>query len=105
MLPAMRTDIHLKKETEHVIVDTKFYREALQAYHGKSSIHSEHLYQLFSYLKNAEALGDEYSRAKGVLLYPAVGERFPLRRWCKATKCRLEQSISTNLGKAFELIC
>ena len=61
--------IHLKKETEHVIVDTKFYREALQTYHGKSSIHSEHLYQLFSYLKNAEALGDEYSRAKGVLLY------------------------------------
>jgi 5-methylcytosine-specific restriction enzyme subunit McrC len=75
MLPAMRTDIHLKKETEHVIVDIKFYREALQAYHGKSSIHSEHLYQLFSYLKNAEALGDEYSRAKGVLLYPAVGEK------------------------------
>ena len=59
MLPAMRTDIHLKKETEHVIVDTKFYREALQTYHGKSSIHSEHLYQLFSYLKNAAALGDE----------------------------------------------
>ena len=34
-----------------------------------------HLYQLFAYLKNAEALGDEYSSAKGILLYPAVGEK------------------------------
>src|SRR5262249_34289219 len=66
---------HLEKQTEHVIVDTKFYREALQTNYGKSSIHSEHLYQLFSYLKNAEALGDEFTNARGILLYPAVGEK------------------------------
>ena len=75
LLPVMRTDIHLEKETQHVIVDTKFYREALQTHYGKSSIHSEHLYQLFSYLKNAEALGDEFANARGILLYPAVGEK------------------------------
>jgi 5-methylcytosine-specific restriction enzyme subunit McrC len=75
LLPVMRTDIHLEKETEHVIVDTKFYRESLQTNYGKSSIHSEHLYQLFSYLKNAEALGDEFTNARGILLYPAVGEK------------------------------
>ena len=75
MFPTMRTDIHLEKQAEHVIVDTKFYREALQTYHGKSSIHSGHLYQLFSYLKNAEAMSNEFLNAKGILLYPAVGEK------------------------------
>ena len=75
MFPTMRTDIHLAKQTEHVIIDTKFYREALQTHYGKSSIHSEHLYQLFSYLKNAEALGGEFSNTRGILLYPAVGEK------------------------------
>ena len=75
MLPMMRTDIHLEGEAEHVIVDTKFYREALQTNYGKSSIRSEHLYQLFAYLKNAESLGDEFANAKGILLYPAVGEK------------------------------
>jgi 5-methylcytosine-specific restriction enzyme subunit McrC len=75
MLPAMRTDIHLEKDNDHVIVDTKYYREALQTNYGKSSIHSGHLYQLFSYLKNAEARGAEFANAKGILLYPAVGEK------------------------------
>jgi 5-methylcytosine-specific restriction enzyme subunit McrC len=75
LLPVMRTDIHLEREARHVIMDTKFYREALQTHYGKSSIRSEHLYQLFSYLKNAEALGDEFTNARGILLYPAVGEK------------------------------
>jgi 5-methylcytosine-specific restriction enzyme subunit McrC len=74
----MRTDIHLQRADEHVIVDTKFYREAMQTNYGKSSIRSEHLYQLFSYLKNAEALGDQFLSAKGILLYPAVGEKVSL---------------------------
>jgi 5-methylcytosine-specific restriction enzyme subunit McrC len=33
------------------------------------------LYQLFSYLKNAEALGGELASARGILLYPAVGQK------------------------------
>jgi hypothetical protein len=42
--------------------------------HGKSSLHSENLYQMFSYLKNAEALGGPYRYAEGILLYPTVGD-------------------------------
>ena len=30
---------------------------------------------MFSYLKNAEALGVPYRYAEGILLYPAVGDR------------------------------
>ncbi len=74
MLPVMRTDIHLENEDQRKIIDTKYYAEALQVHHGKSSIRSENLYQIFSYLKNAEAIGPEYQNAEGILLYPAVGE-------------------------------
>ncbi len=75
MLPIMRTDIHLEKGDQRILIDTKYYSHALQMYHGKSTIHSENLYQLFSYLKNAEARGSVYKDAEGILLYPAVGEK------------------------------
>lgn len=75
MLPLMRTDIHLANMDRHIIIDTKYYVEALQIHYDKKSIRSENLYQLFSYLKNAEALGDGYNDVEGILLYPAVGER------------------------------
>ena len=75
MLPLMRTDIHLESADRRIIIDTKYYSETLQQHHGKSSIRSENLYQMFSYLKNAEALGVPYRYAEGILLYPAVGDR------------------------------
>lgn len=52
MLPLMRTDIHLENADRHIIIDTKYYYDALQPHHGKRSLRSENLYQLFSYLKN-----------------------------------------------------
>jgi 5-methylcytosine-specific restriction enzyme subunit McrC len=58
-----------------LIIDTKYYREALQERHGKRSLKSENLYQLFSYVKNAEAIGNAYSDVEGMLLYPVVGDR------------------------------
>lgn len=75
MLPIMRPDIHLEKGDQHILIDTKYYAHTLQTYHGKNTIHSENLYQLFSYLKNAEARGPAYNDAEGILLYPAVGEK------------------------------
>ena len=75
MLPSMRTDIHLENATRRVIIDTKYYSEALRDWRGKKSVRSENLYQNFAYLKNAEAKGDEYKDCEGILLYPAVGEK------------------------------
>ncbi len=74
MLPLMRTDIHLENADRRIIIDTKYYSETLQQHHGKSSLRSENLYQMFSYLKNAEAFGGPYRYAEGILLYPAVGD-------------------------------
>ena len=71
-LPAMQTDIVLESDSRTIIIDTKFYAKTLQSYHDRQSYHSGNLYQLFSYLKNAEARGGSYTGAEGLLLYPTV---------------------------------
>ena len=76
-LPAMYTDISVRSSSRTLIIDTKFYTETLQRSQFRQSIHSSHLYQLFSYLKNLEARGGSDSEAEGMLLYPVVEK--PLR--------------------------
>ncbi|TGT11495.1 restriction endonuclease, partial [Mesorhizobium sp. M8A.F.Ca.ET.213.01.1.1] len=52
-LPAMRVDVFLRSHERRIIVDTKYYADALQTYRGAQTYHSGHLYQLFAYLRNA----------------------------------------------------
>ncbi|MBA3519181.1 MAG: 5-methylcytosine-specific restriction endonuclease system specificity protein McrC [Rhizobiales bacterium] len=79
LVPTMQTDIVLLSPHRQIILDTKYYASAVTQYYGKPSLKSGDLYQLFSYLKNAEARGPEFSDAEGILLYPAVGERLRAR--------------------------
>ena len=79
LLPSMKTDISLRSASRTIIVDTKFYKEALQTYFDRRSIRSAHLYQLFAYLKNLEPRGGPDAQAEGILLYPAVGQALDLR--------------------------
>jgi 5-methylcytosine-specific restriction enzyme subunit McrC len=70
-LPEMRTDVCLISEQRKLILDCKFYRGALQINWGKRTIHSGHLYQLFTYLRNKESdVG--WQECEGMLLYPTV---------------------------------
>lgn len=74
-LPSMRTDIVLTSPTSSrraLIIDTKYYSRTLQSHHGTQSYHSANLYQLFAYLKNAQARGPEFDQAEGMLLYPTI---------------------------------
>lgn len=72
LLPAMQTDTTLRRGKRIVVVETKYTANQLQAYHSAGTVRSDHLYQLFAYLRNlanvAPACGVE-----GVLLYPRVG--------------------------------
>ncbi|MEB3047692.1 5-methylcytosine-specific restriction endonuclease system specificity protein McrC [Rhizobium mulingense] len=72
-LPNMRVDVFLRARDRRIIIDTKYYAEALQSYHGTESFHSENLYQLFSYLRNAAGNSSEFAQAEGMLLYPCAG--------------------------------
>jgi 5-methylcytosine-specific restriction enzyme subunit McrC len=79
VLPSMLTDISLRSDNRTIVIDTKYVEPVKQMHHEKRTIESEHLYQLFSYLKNVEVRGGPDQHAEGILLYPAVDRGFDLR--------------------------
>lgn len=72
LLPTMMTDISLVCADRKIVIDTKFYREALQKHYGKLSLRSEHLYQMFAYMKNLKSMGKVNEKVEGILMYPSV---------------------------------
>jgi len=76
ILPIMETDITLKSKNRKIIIDTKYYKEALVTRFGNEKFRSENMYQLFSYLKNQEKESDLAKSCEGMLLYPAVKNNF-----------------------------
>jgi 5-methylcytosine-specific restriction enzyme subunit McrC len=77
-LPSMKTDISIKTPEKYIIIDTKYYENALQK-HYKETVHSANLYQLFAYVKNIEQRGEYYKDCEGILLYPTVGTNLNLQ--------------------------
>lgn len=71
-LPSMHTDISLIDDNRKIIIDAKYYKEALQTHYNKESIRSGNLYQLYAYLKN-EKSANTYS-TEGILIYPTVSK-------------------------------
>lgn len=77
-LPIMQTDISLTSDKRKIIIDTKFYKNALNSNKGSEKLISENLYQIFAYLKNIEKKGGVNKRAEGILIYPKVGQDIDL---------------------------
>jgi 5-methylcytosine-specific restriction enzyme subunit McrC len=71
-LPKMQTDISLESEKRKIVIDTKYYKEALTEHYEKERIRSENMFQMFSYLKNLESTKEINKNCEGVLLYPTV---------------------------------
>ncbi len=76
LLPSMQTDVTLTPRDREVrrvlIIDTKYYTDNLQRHHGNVAVRSDHLYQVFAYVKNKEANLLREGRPKdvsGLLLY------------------------------------
>lgn len=70
-LPAMYTDITLRRGGRKVIIDAKYYSESMQvSQYGKSSVRSAHMYQIHSYTKNADVGRD--GSVSGMLLYAST---------------------------------
>lgn len=72
-LPRMEADVILEAESRRIIMDAKYYREAIGGRYG-GKLHSNNLYQLLAYLRNREATESHGPRHEGILLYPTVGE-------------------------------
>ena len=77
MLPVMKSDIVLSRGGTALIIDAKYYGHATQLHHDRRSVHSNNLYQIFTYVKNKEA---ELARSgvphevSGMLLYARTDE-------------------------------
>jgi 5-methylcytosine-specific restriction enzyme subunit McrC len=76
LLPRMETDVCLAGHGRAIILDTKFYANALaENAYASERLRTGHLYQLFAYLRH-RAYEPGWERAEGVLLYPRVGRDF-----------------------------
>ena len=73
ILPKMKTDLVLRSDERTIIVDTKFYSSPLTS---NNKAHSEHLYQIFAYVKNWRTESVCEPEPEGWLLYAAVDKRF-----------------------------
>lgn len=79
LLPVMQTDVMLTSPERVMIVETKFTPQPLQHHFGKASLRSEHLYQLYAYLKNFRPCAADAGVLEGVLLYPLAETPLSLR--------------------------
>ena len=87
-LPAMLTDVTLRSSYRSIIIDAKFYKETLQEHYGRDRIQSEHLYQIFAYLKNFRA-HTPIENPEGILLYPTTSRDLDLSYMIGGHKIRV----------------
>ncbi len=90
LLPKMQTDITLESYDKKIVIDTKYYKQTLSE-HYSEKIHSEHLYQLYSYLRNLEEDSSDSRNinCEGVLLYPTVQKEIDESYQMKNHKLRI----------------
>ena len=86
-VPEMEADLILESPDRRIIMDAKFYQNALGGRFG-GKLHSDNLYQLLAYLRNRDATAAPGPKHDGILLYPSVNstvavdvclEGFPIR--------------------------
>ncbi|MCY3679225.1 MAG: hypothetical protein OXH66_16805 [Gemmatimonadetes bacterium] len=109
-IPVMEADVILESPERRIILDTKFYRDALARGPGSGTgssapagkLHSGNLYQLLAYLRNRQANRPDGARHEGILLYPQVGEE-PLRAevWLEGFRI---QARTVDLGRDWRRI-
>ena len=70
-LPGMEPDIVLehKRSRQRVVIDTKWYSSAVSHHHGRETVHSNNLYQMWSYLSSQDGMYPDQRDATGILLY------------------------------------
>ena len=104
LIPVMEADVILESPERRIILDTKFYRDALARGRGSGTgkLHSNNLYQLLAYLRNRQAKRPDGPRHEGILLYPQVGGE-PLRAkvWLEGFRI---QARTVNLDQDWRMI-
>ena len=68
----MQTDILLTMEERKLIIDTKYYSHTLQKQYDKTSIHSQNLFQMHTYVTEYDI--EHKGHVDGMLLYAKTQE-------------------------------
>ena len=75
LLPVMQSDIMLTQGNRVLIIDAKYYTHAMQTHYNVQTIHSNNLYQIFTYVKNKDReFGGIPHEVSGMLLYARTDE-------------------------------
>jgi 5-methylcytosine-specific restriction enzyme subunit McrC len=75
MLPVMKSDIMLSYHDTTLIIDAKFYSHTTQLQYDIHTLHSNNLYQIFTYVKNKTGeYRDRKHTVSGMLLYARTDE-------------------------------
>ena len=75
MLPVMQSDIMLSYEDKVLIIDAKYYSHTTQVQYDTHTLHSNNLYQIFTYVKNKDSeLAEIPHVVSGMLLYARTEE-------------------------------
>ena len=102
-IPVMDADVILESAERRIILDTKYYKDALARGRGSGTgkLHSANLYQLLAYVRNRQATRPDGPRHEGMLLYPQVGDE-PLRADIRLEGFRI-QARTVNLDQDWRL--
>lgn len=72
MLPVMQSDIMLSDKKTTLIIDAKYYSHTMQVQYGVHTLHSNNLYQVYTYVKNLDK--ERTGNVSGMLLYARTDE-------------------------------
>jgi 5-methylcytosine-specific restriction enzyme subunit McrC len=100
-LPVMRTDISLTNDTRKIIIDAKYYKDAMLTRFDQAKFRSEHFYQMFAYMSNLDVIDNEGKQIEGILVYPTVQQSFHQSYKVKNYKLRFS---SLNLASEWRSI-
>ncbi len=97
----MVTDVCLDSPERKLVIECKYTPHVLQENRGKLSSRSEHLYQLFAYLKHLERRGGTHVHSEGILLYPTAARPVDFRFETQGHSIRV---VTLDLQPAWEEI-
>ena len=77
MLPIMQSDVMLSYQGKVLIIDAKYYTQTMQIQYDARTLHSNNLYQIFTYVKNKKSEPTKTPiEVSGMLLYARTDEEF-----------------------------
>ena len=102
ILPIMQTDILLTMQERTLIIDTKYYTRSMQKQFDKSSIHSNNLYQMHTYVTEYDE--GHKGNVDGMLLYAKTQEEITPDGQMKHKDGNTIYFRTLDLNKDFETI-